>query len=57
MTNEKREEKINRKKIQSVTTNEIREEKITRKKIQSDNPTQPNPKMFGFMNFYIQFGL
>ena len=33
MANEIREEKINRKKIQSVTTNEIREEKITEKKI------------------------
>ena len=43
MTNEIREEKINRKKIQSVTTNEIREEKITKKKTQPDNPTQPNP--------------
>ena len=43
MTNEIREEKINRKKIQSVTTNEIREEKIIKKKTQSDNPTQPNP--------------
>ena len=29
MTNEIRKEKINRKKIQSVTTNEIKEEKIT----------------------------
>ena len=42
MTNEIREEKINRKKIQSVTTNEIREEKITKKKTQPDNPTQPD---------------
>ena len=42
MTSEIREEKINRKKIQSVTTNEIREEKITKKKTQPDNPTQPN---------------
>ena len=42
MTNEIREEKINRKKIQSVTTNEIREEKIT-KKTQPDNLTQLNP--------------
>ena len=36
MANEIREEKINRKKIQSVTTNEIREEKIIKKK---HNPT------------------
>ena len=36
MTNKIREEKINKKKIQSVTTNEIREEKITKKK---HNPT------------------
>ena len=43
MTNEIREEKINRKKIQSVTTNEIREEKITIKKTQPDNPTRSNP--------------
>ena len=43
MTNEIREEKINRKKIQSVTTNEIREEKIIEKKTQPDNPIQPNP--------------
>ena len=42
MTNEIREEKINRKKIQSVTTNEIKEEKITKKKTQPDNPTQPD---------------
>ena len=42
MTNEIREEKINRKKIQPVTTNEIIEEKITKKR-QPDNPTQPNP--------------
>ena len=40
MTNEIREEKINRKKIQSVTTNKIREEKITKKK---HNPTRSNP--------------
>ena len=42
MTNEIKEEKINRKKkTQSVTTNEIREEKINKKK---HNPTtQPNP--------------
>ena len=38
MTNEIREEKINRKKIQSVTTNEIREEKKNKKK----NTTQPD---------------
>ena len=59
MTNEIREEKINRKKIQSVTTNEIREEKITKKKTQPYNPTRsnPTPNMFGFMNFYVQFGL
>ena len=38
MTNEIREEKINRKKIQPVMTNKIRE-KITRKKTQPDNPT------------------
>ena len=42
MINEIRKEKINRKKIQSVTTNEIREEKIT-KKTQTDNPTRSNP--------------
>ena len=43
MTNEIREEKINRKKkIQSVTTNEIREEKITKKKTtRQPNSTQP----------------
>ena len=41
MTNGIREEKINRKKKQPVTTNEIREKKITRKKIQLDNLTQP----------------
>ena len=40
MTNEIREEKINRKKIQSITTNEIREEKITEKK---NTTRQPNP--------------
>ena len=40
MTNEIREEKINRKKIQSVTTNEIREKNNSKKK---HNPTQPNP--------------
>ena len=43
MTNEIREEKINRKKkTQPVTTNEIKKEKIT-KKTQPDNPTQPKP--------------
>ena len=44
MTNEMREEKINRKKIQSVTTNEIREEKITEKKntTRQPNSTQPD---------------
>ena len=31
MTNEIREEKINKKKTQPVTTNEIKEEKITKK--------------------------
>ena len=46
MTNEIREEKINRKKIQSVTTNEIKEEKITKKKHNPTtqlNPTRSNP--------------
>ena len=47
MTNEIREEKINRKKIQSITTNEIKEEKITRKKKHNPttqlNPTRSNP--------------
>ena len=45
MTNEIKEEKINRKKkTQSVTTNEIREEKITKKNnpITQLNPTRSN---------------
>ena len=40
MTNEIREEKINKRK--TVTTNEIREEKIIKKKTQPDNLTQPD---------------
>ena len=43
MTNEIREEKINRKKIQFVTINEIREEKITKKNTTRQlNPTRSN---------------
>ena len=44
MTNEIREEKINRKKIQYVTTNEIKEEKIIKKKntTRQPNSTQPD---------------
>ena len=43
MTNEIRNEKINRKKkAQPVTIKEIREEKIIKKKTQSENSTQPD---------------
>ena len=46
MTNEIREEKINRKKKQPVKTNEIKEKKITKKKHNPTtqlNPTRSNP--------------
>ena len=60
MTNEIREEKINRKKIQSVTTNEIREEKITKKKHNPTtqlNPTRSNPTQICLGSWIFTFNL
>ena len=58
MTIEIREEKINRKKTQSVTTNEIREEKITRKKNTTQlNPTRSNPTQKYLGSWIFKFTL